>query len=657
MSEDASSLKKELLKWAEGNEGDATEWMHELDLQKIRDMRSLRKRAEGSRWQSTLDKLSDALATELESWFLKFSNSPDKLDGHTEEEALLSSEMKKSNFPVFKKAKYEVDLKSWPTRSEFSQIRFSKDIPYVDKTSYFLDLFRLGSVFISRPRRFGKTLLVNTLKALFLGQKDLFKGLHVEAKWDWETNKYPVIKLDFSSCFPASFMKDLIDQLIHAGKEYSVSFEKVELLLGNVFRHLVSELSSRYSSNSLASSFVLLIDEYDKPVIDCLDDLKLVEENLQILKTFLQMVKSVEPVFSLVTGSSRLARSGIFSGDNNRVDITFFSEFNAICGFTESEIKQSLHLYLENLKFDDLKDWYNGYSFDGRGGVYNPYSIVSAIVYQKLSPYWVRSGTTNLLGRFCGTAPMKELIMNLLDDTKIEIADCDIDIEVSESIESLGKSTESLTRLFLQSGYLTIMQSSGSQNREFLLHIPNKEIREHALTTLTASALLGIKEDDLKGSQYFVAFRKAISLKDIPSLYQSIFDLFQIIGYPDRGTIDKKEDYYQRIMQAFFIAVCKDVHIEYRTSSGKCDLVVDFRDRKWKILFEFKLLHGGKDKNASHKDLESTIREAFNQVDNQYLIAINPDTVCILVFNSGTRTLFPISSLNGLQFFRQNSAK
>jgi hypothetical protein len=105
-------------------------------------------------------------------------------------------------------------------------------------------------------------------------------------------------------------------------------------------------------------------------------------------------------------------------------------------------------------------------------------------------------------------------------------------------------------------------------------------------------------------------------------------------------------------MQAFCIAVCKDVHIEHRTSSGKCDLVVDFRDRKWKILFEFKVLHETKDINATHKDLEFMIGEAFNQVDNRYLVVVNPDIVCILIFNTGTRTLFPIDSLKHVQFYR-----
>jgi hypothetical protein len=162
-----------------------------------------------------------------------------------------------------------------------------------------------------------------------LGHKELFEGLlDIYEKWNWQNNKIPVIKLDFSSCITNSFNNDLINQLIDVGKEYSVSFENIKLELGGIFRHLVLEICALNASE---------------------------EKNLALLITFLQIVKTLSPCLSLVTGSSRLARSGVFSGDNTRIDISFFSEFNALCGFTASEIKKALGFVLKELDFDGLR--------------------------------------------------------------------------------------------------------------------------------------------------------------------------------------------------------------------------------------------------------------------------------------------------------------
>jgi hypothetical protein len=334
-----------VLGWAKNNEENCDDWMQELEKQKIRDIEA----ASGPAWKDF--SFSPMLRTKLELWY-------ENADEVRRKAALVIPNF--HGFESVKKAKYKVDIQSRPASSEFSENRFSEQIPYIGKTKYFLDLFKKRSVFLSRPSRFGKTLLVNTLKSLFLGHQDIFKGLEIESQWDWSENKYPVIKLDFSNWMRDNFADFLVEQLIQVGNEYLVSFLNVERKPYNVFIHLVNQLRSLNFSEDRASTFVLLIDEYDKPVIDCLDNLKLVEENLGILISFLQMMKSASPIFSLVTGSSRLALSGIF---DNRVDISFFPEFNALCGFTEYEIKQSLTSVLGNLNFDDLKDWYNEWIF------------------------------------------------------------------------------------------------------------------------------------------------------------------------------------------------------------------------------------------------------------------------------------------------------
>jgi hypothetical protein len=179
-----------------------------------------------------------------------------------------------------------IKFASWSTRSDFEDIRTS-GIPYIDKTRMIYELTGIGHVFLSRPRRFGKTLLVNTLKHLYLGSKDLFKGLDIE---------YPVIHLDFSSDFPERFGESLVTDLIRVGREYGISFDHVDQLsLGAVFKHLVDTFRALNATEGKKATFVILIDEYDKPVLDCLDNTELVQKILYILSIFFQMVKSQKP--------------------------------------------------------------------------------------------------------------------------------------------------------------------------------------------------------------------------------------------------------------------------------------------------------------------------------------------------------------------------
>ena len=205
----------------------------------------------------------------------------------------------------------------------------------------------------------------------------------------------------------------------------------------------------------------------------------------------------------------------------------------------------------------------------------------------------------------------------------------------------------SLCRLFLQAGYLTIGPSPPESSFADLF-VPNEEIKNYALPHLIVRGLL--RTEDVSSHPHIMALSSAIDARDVETLYGILFALFQVIGYPDRGKIDKCEDYYQSILQALFLPVSGSVRVEERTSMGKCDLLAGFRD--WKLLLELKVLHGKKDVSVSHERLKQTIEEAFDQVEKQYAKGLCPDVVCILVFNTATRTLYSRELLGDITFYK-----
>jgi hypothetical protein len=188
----------------------------------------------------------------------------------------------------------------------------------------------------------------------------------------------------------------------------------------------------------------------------------------------------------------------------------------------------------------------------------------------------------------------------------------------------------------LQSGYLTIALDPNSA-AECTLRIPNKEIRDHAIPSLMIAGLAKISVTECHA--HFKTFAEAVRSRNLEIMYDSIRDLFQVIGFPDRGRIDKVEDYYQRILQFFFLPICPSVRTEERTSIGKSDVFAEFNS--WKILFELKVLVGKKSAIEGHLELDGAIEGAFLQAKEKYERGLNPDVICALVFNSSTRTLFP----------------
>ena len=240
---------------------------------------------------------------------------------------------------------------------------------YVDKTHFVKKLVDNGKYFfLSRPRRFGKSLFVDTLKQAFLGNKQLFEGLYLEKNWDWSV-KYPVIHIDFGGGFVKD-QQDLKEWIIRQLKHHKLIYN-LEIEETNNIRFMFNDLILNLY-NTFKNPVVVLVDEYDKPILDNIENTEKAIEIRDILKDFYSVLKTAEPYlkFVFLTGVSRFSKVSIFSGLNQLNDITIDSRFSTICGYTQSELETVFAEQLEGVDLEELKRWYNGYSWLG-DKVYN----------------------------------------------------------------------------------------------------------------------------------------------------------------------------------------------------------------------------------------------------------------------------------------------
>ncbi|GAA5819308.1 MAG: AAA family ATPase partial [Methanobrevibacter sp. CfCl-M3] len=285
--------------------------------------------------------------------------------------------------------------------STFSKI-IKNDYIYVDKTEDIYKMVTTGEIyFLSRPRRFGKSLLLSTLKSLFKGDEELFKGLFIENKWDWE-DKYPIITLDMSeinSKTPEILEKSLINQIKRVANENEISLESD--IIPDIFAELIDKAYEIHDKK-----IVVLIDEYDAPLVDNLSNKDVLNENKEIMNKFYKILKSKNKYlrFVFLTGVSKFSGVSVFSGLNSPDDISLNNDFATICGYTEDELETNFKDYINKLAliYDDsyktflskIKFHYNGYSWDGVNKVYNPFSALKLFREKTFENYWYGTGIT-----------------------------------------------------------------------------------------------------------------------------------------------------------------------------------------------------------------------------------------------------------------------
>ena len=365
---------------------------------------------------------------------------------------------------------------------------------YIDKTDMIYSLVHEGKIyFLSRPRRFGKSLLVSTLKNYFLGRKELFKGLKIDSlEKDW--NVYPVFHIDFNGgdfTRQGALYAVIDDYIAHWESQYGITDVNKEIGLGIRFRHVLAKVHERSGRRA-----VVLVDEYDKPILDVLDvDKGLEEEHRNILKGFYSVFKSADEnlQFVFLTGVTKFSQVSVFSGFNQPKDISLHTKYETLCGISQEELEKNFSEPIEEMavvyrcSFDEmmgkLKAQYDGYHFsDKMTDVYNPFSLFNAFYAKRIDDYRFKSGTPTYLIR-------------LLTHTNENMNEITGKYYSPDEFIDYMACVEQPLPMIYQSGYLTI-KGVDLESNIFLLDYPNNEVRCGFLSMIASNSL------DVSESEY-----------------------------------------------------------------------------------------------------------------------------------------------------------
>jgi hypothetical protein len=463
---------------------------------------------------------------------------------------------------------------------------------YVDKTEYAFNLIKSpGRFFLSRPRRFGKSLFVDTLKEIFEGNQKLFEGLYIYDKWDW-SKKYPVIKFDFAAGGGKNQEElDLrLSALLQQNKDrLGVHYDSLDL--EDNFSKLISEVASKYGQR-----VVVLVDEYDKPMLDNLKEPLVAAEIRDALKGFYGVLKEQDAnlQFVFMTGVTKFSKVSLFSGVNQLKDITISKSYSSICGYTDNDLQERFSEYLAGSDPEEVKKWYNGYSWTGFDTVYNPYDILlflsEDLTYQN---YWFETGSPTFLIEL-----FRKNHYFLPDLENIEVFQRTLN---SFEIESINPIT-----LLFQAGYLTIEKTFIDRGKMvYSLKIPNQEVRL-ALNDYFIEEYTGISSD-LKSRQDDLY--NALSTGNIASFEQHIRTLFA--GIPWRNFTNNDlatfEGFYASVLYAFFISLRAWVIPEDISNRGQADMTIILENQIY--VMEIKVVD--KLPEGNNKALEQIIQQKY----------------------------------------------
>ncbi len=445
---------------------------------------------------------------------------------------------------------------------------------YVDKTAWAQRLQAEGThYFLSRPRRFGKSLFLDTLKELFEGSEELFRGLAIHGDWDWSV-RYPVVRLDFGgSNFDelGSVRTNLMAQLARTERRAQVVTESDTP--AERFADLLEALHEHTGQR-----VVVLVDEYDKPILDALETPEVARANRNFLRGLYSNIKACDAhiKFSFLTGVSKFSKVSLFSGLNNLEDITLDPHYSAICGYTDRELDEVFATELSGLDRQAIRDWYNGYNWLGKESVYNPFDALKLFRTRKFKPWWFETGSPTFL--------VDTLI-------KREVSSLELDgmIGSDDLLSTFDVGDMATEALLFQTGYLTVRAvEERGDSTYYRLGYPNREVRlslnQRLLARLTSDPK--VKENTFRLHELMVA-------GDIAGM-KKLFSAFYF-GIPyewhTRNDIARFEGYYASVFYACFTAALGSTAIitaEDSSSHGRADLVVRYQGRVY--IFEFKVV-------------------------------------------------------------------
>ena len=452
----------------------------------------------------------------------------------------------------------------------FREVR-EQDCYYVDKTAYIERLLHEGKhYFLSRPRRFGKSLFLDTLKELFEGNEPLFKGLHVHDRWNW-SERFPVVRLDFAGGSfkePGSLNEDVMLQLEYLEETAGVPAREVGA--PGRFRRLLQALHRRTGQR-----VAVLVDEYDKPILDALADPEMAVANRDFLRGFYGMIKSSDAHvrFTFVTGVSKFTKVSLFSDLNNLTDITLDPVYSSICGYTEGDLDAVFAPELGGVERERVREWYNGYSWRGADKVYNPYDVLLLLRRREFEAHWFETGTPAFL-------------VDKLFERRVSTVSLDDMVGTAELLSAFDVDQIGTEALLFQTGYLTITTEERLGGKAlYRLGYPNREVRQ----SLNEHLLRHLVQDSDRQTANSIRLARLLEAHDCAGLKELFHAFFASIPYQwyTNNDIADYEGFYASVFYSYFAALGYDIAVEESSSHGRLDMAV--RTAGHVYLFEFKV--------------------------------------------------------------------
>ena len=478
----------------------------------------------------------------------------------------------------------------------FREIREENYI-YIDKTKEAYELINSYKYsFLSRPRRFGKSLFLDTLRNIFEGNKELFEGLYIYDKWEFE--RYPVIKIDWAGNFKTLEETKKVAAFILENNQKKLKIEcKNEDSISTCFARLIQEAYEKYNQK-----VVILIDEYDKPILDNLDNPDRAIENRDFLRAlYIQLKANDEYIkFAFLTGITKFSKASIFSGLNNLVDISLMPKYGNVCGYTHENLKTEFYEYSKELDLEKVREWYNGYYFL-KERIYNPFDILRLFDSGSFKNYWWESGNSYHL-------------ITLLKRKNYYIPELE-NLKVSEDLmNTFEVDSLKLEVLLYQSGYLTIDRALEDEFEiSYKLKVPNKEV-QISLNKLFIEYLTE-EIDNQKRRDLYESLKQA----NLEVFKETLISLFASIPYNNyvKNTIASFEGYYASVVYAYLASLGLPIVAEDVTNKGRIDLTIKFNDKIY--IIEFKV--GSKDTLQQIKE-KGYHQKYLDKAKELYLIGI-----------------------------------
>ncbi|MDO4462149.1 MAG: AAA family ATPase [Bacteroidia bacterium] len=468
------------------------------------------------------------------------------------------------------------DLKQLPIGIQTFEKIINEGMLYVDKTEQMYQLTKTSQyVFLSRPRRFGKSLLVSTLQAYFEGKKHLFKDLWIDSI-EKEWIEYPVLRFDMS----LGKHQDAEGLNYYLSNSLKIEEDKwgVTYIAESINARLANLIQFAYEKTG--KQVVVLIDEYDAPLLDIVHEEEMLPKLRNIMRNFYSPLKGCDPYikFAFITGITKFSQLSIFSELNNIKNISMLPQFSTICGLTETEMKTQLGDYVDYFAeqtnrtreevFEKLKYKYDGYHFTWPSeDIYNPFSLLNSLQDLQFKSYWFGSGTPTYLIE----------MLRKFDVVPSNIGRCKV---FDSDFDAPTERIKSIIPILYQSGYITI-KDYNSETERYFLDIPNAEIRVGLMESLLENYL---DRQTLDGKALIVDIYEAVRDNDLNLLFSSLQKFLRSLPYCENTHY---EGHYQQLLYVIFTLLGRYVDVEVRAGNGRVDIAMNVRGRFY--LFELKM--------------------------------------------------------------------